>query len=58
LQWTEAYRAAVGEPLAFFHADVAWDSPLWSEQLKTLSSYTHAGDSSSGSSTMVPERPA
>lgn len=42
LQWTEAYRAAVGEPLAFFHADMAWDSPLWSEQLKTLSSYTHA----------------
>jgi hypothetical protein len=42
LQWTEAYRTAVGEPLTFFHADMTWDSPLWSEQLKALSSYTHA----------------
>jgi hypothetical protein len=23
-QWTDAYRAAVGEPLAFLHADVGW----------------------------------
>ena len=23
-QWADAYRAAVGEPLAFFHADVGW----------------------------------
>jgi hypothetical protein len=25
-QWAEAYRAAVGRPLAFFHADAAWDA--------------------------------
>jgi hypothetical protein len=24
VEWVDAYRAATGEPLAFFHADVAW----------------------------------
>ena len=27
VEWTEAYRQATGEPLAFFHADVAWSHP-------------------------------
>jgi beta-lactamase regulating signal transducer with metallopeptidase domain len=27
VEWTEAYRQATGEPLAFFHADVAWSRP-------------------------------
>jgi hypothetical protein len=26
-KWTEAYRQATGEPLAFFYADVAWSHP-------------------------------
>jgi hypothetical protein len=27
VEWIDAYRRAVGEPLAFFHADVVWDKP-------------------------------
>jgi hypothetical protein len=34
-QWTDAYRDAVGEPLAFLHADVAW-SELAMRNLKPL----------------------
>ena len=42
MQWIEAYRAAVGEPLAFIHVDIAWQSPIWADHLKTLYSYTHS----------------
>jgi len=35
-QWADAYRAAVGEPLAFFHADVGW-SQLAMQNLVPLS---------------------
>jgi len=33
--WADAYRAAVGEPLAFIHLDVLWDGP-WPDQVKQL----------------------
>ena len=35
VQWADFYRAAVGEPLAFFQTDVLWDGP-WRDQLKEL----------------------
>jgi hypothetical protein len=35
IQWTAAYRAAMGEPLAFMHADVQWHQP-WEEELHLL----------------------
>ena len=35
LTWAAAYRAAVGQPLAFVHADVQWIAP-WQEQLALL----------------------
>jgi hypothetical protein len=41
VEWVDAYRAATGEPLAFFHADVQWSElamrnlvPLAAAQLK------------------------
>jgi hypothetical protein len=36
LHWNDAYQAAVGEPLAFFQADIAW-SVLAMQNLVTLS---------------------
>ena len=33
--WAEAYKAAVGEPLAFVHFDVQWRGP-WQAQLRDL----------------------
>jgi hypothetical protein len=35
MQWTAAYRAAMGEPLAFLHADVQWGLP-WEQELRVL----------------------
>jgi hypothetical protein len=35
MQWTAAYRAAMGEPLAFLHADVQWGRP-WQQELRLL----------------------
>jgi hypothetical protein len=35
-EWADAYRAAVGEPLAFFHADIGW-SQLAMQNLRPLS---------------------
>jgi hypothetical protein len=32
--WFEAYRAAVGRPLAFFHADVSWMHDNWQNELR------------------------
>lgn len=40
-QWTQAYRKVVGEPLAFFHADVAWNGP-WQQQLSAVKSRMQA----------------
>jgi hypothetical protein len=34
-QWTQVYRKVVGEPLNFFHADVAWNGP-WQQQLPAV----------------------
>jgi hypothetical protein len=34
--WSDAYRTVVGEPLAFFHADVQWKA-RWREPLEILS---------------------
>ena len=34
-QWTQVYRKVVGEPLSFFHADVAWNGP-WQQQLPAV----------------------
>ncbi len=42
LQWAGAYRAAVGEPLAFFHSDVGWQGTGWSPQLAELREQFHA----------------
>jgi hypothetical protein len=33
--WTHVYQQVVGEPLSFFHADVAWNGP-WQEQLPAV----------------------
>jgi hypothetical protein len=33
-EWTKAYRAATGTPLAFFQFDVDWNNPNWPQQLK------------------------
>ena len=40
-QWITAYQAAVGEPPAFFHADVSWPGP-WRQQLTQLAPRLHA----------------
>jgi hypothetical protein len=32
--WTKAYRAATGEPLAFFDFDVDWNNPHWPQELQ------------------------
>lgn len=34
-QWIDAYRSAVGEPLAFLHADIDWNA-LWAEPMRDL----------------------
>ncbi|HYM00434.1 MAG TPA: carboxypeptidase-like regulatory domain-containing protein, partial [Blastocatellia bacterium] len=34
-EWTDAYRKAMGEPLAFLHVDVAWSQPAM-DNLKPL----------------------
>ena len=44
LEWANAYKAAVGTPLAFFHADVAWHGTSWSGQLKELHALLRAQD--------------
>ncbi|MBV8115672.1 MAG: hypothetical protein JO300_13095, partial [Silvibacterium sp.] len=36
IQWTQAYRAAVGEPLSFVDADINWSGPAWHQQLAAL----------------------
>lgn len=36
MQWADAYKAATGQPLAFFHTDVAWRGTGFSEQLSGL----------------------
>jgi hypothetical protein len=40
-QWTQVYRKVVGEPLSFFHADVAWNGP-WQQQLSAVKSRINA----------------
>ena len=40
-QWTQVYRKVVGEPLSFFHADVAWNGP-WQQQLLAVKSRVNA----------------
>ena len=40
MQWIEAYHAATGEPLAFIHLDLAWQTALWPDHLKTLAAFT------------------
>jgi hypothetical protein len=39
--WSAAYRAAVGVPLAFIHADVAW-TQAWQAPLKAVAASAHA----------------
>ena len=41
MQWTQAFKAATGRPLACFHADVQWSGP-WQQQLSQLRSRLHA----------------
>jgi len=38
--WLAAYQKAVGEPLAFFSADIAWDGP-WQNHLIDLTTRLH-----------------
>lgn len=40
IAWTQAYKAAVGEPLAFVHCDMQWRGP-WQAQLRTLEARLH-----------------
>jgi len=40
-QWTQVYRKVVGEPLSFFHADVAWNGP-WQQQLPAVKNRMNA----------------
>ena len=40
-EWTQAYKAATGRPLACIHADVQWSGP-WRQQLPELKSRLHA----------------
>jgi hypothetical protein len=35
-QWFDAYRKAVGEPLAFIHIDIGWQSPRWPGHLQAI----------------------
>jgi hypothetical protein len=35
-EWFDAYRAATGEPLFYFHADVGWHRENWPEQLPAV----------------------
>jgi hypothetical protein len=41
-QWASAYQQAVGQPLAFFHSDAAWQATGSATQLRQLQSYFHA----------------
>ena len=41
MQWATAYQAALGEPLAFLHADVQWGLP-WREELQLLAARLRA----------------
>jgi hypothetical protein len=41
MQWTQAFKAATGQPLACLHADVQWSGP-WQQQLPELRSRLHA----------------
>jgi hypothetical protein len=41
VKWVEAYRAATGVPLAFFHADIGWTHP-WQVPLEKLATAIHA----------------
>ncbi|PAW79896.1 MAG: hypothetical protein B9S32_00805 [Verrucomicrobia bacterium Tous-C9LFEB] len=34
-QWLAAYKSEMGEPLAFFHVDMLWDTP-WQSDIPTL----------------------
>ena len=36
IQWAQAYRAAVGQPLSFVDADINWSGPAWHQQLTAL----------------------
>jgi hypothetical protein len=40
-QWTQVYGQVAGEPLSFFHADVAWNGP-WQQQLPAVKSRIRA----------------
>jgi hypothetical protein len=40
IKWAEAFRAATGEPLAFYHADVLW-SASWQAPLEKLAAAIH-----------------
>jgi hypothetical protein len=33
-EWTQAYQAATGAPLSFFHFDVDWSNPHWEQELQ------------------------
>ncbi|MFO0996676.1 MAG: hypothetical protein U1F33_08315 [Alphaproteobacteria bacterium] len=41
MDWTKAYEAAAGEPLAFFEADMQWRAP-WSKDLRQLAARLRA----------------
>ena len=36
IQWAQAYRAAVGQPLSFVDADINWSGPAWHQQLTAM----------------------
>jgi len=38
--WADAFNAATGRPLAFFHSDVGWQGSGWQQQLTRLSHLT------------------
>jgi hypothetical protein len=42
IEWTEAYKAAAGEPLAFVHFDMQWRGP-WQAQLRKAETQLRAG---------------
>ncbi len=40
-QWFDAYRSAVGAPLAFIHLDVGWQSPRWPGHVQAIAALAH-----------------
>lgn len=40
--WARVYQSVIGEKLAFFHADVVWNAPIWQQQFSAVKSRMQA----------------